>query len=75
MEYIPNKFKEEKIMLKRFVNWCNKPWTNGTYLKLVAIYAAIYGVVIAACAVYVHIDKITAFIKKPFLAIKAKIRG
>lgn len=62
-------------MLKRFVNWCNKPWTNGTYLKLMAICAAIYGAIIAAAAIYVHIDQVKAFIQKPFLAIKAKIRG
>ena len=62
-------------MLKRFVNWCNKPWTNGTYLKLMAICAAIYGAIIAAAAIYVRFDEVKAFITRPFRAIKAKIQG
>ena len=62
-------------MLKKFGNWWNKPWTNGTYIKLVAICAVIYGVIIGTLALIARWDDFVAFIKRPFVKFKNFLKG
>lgn len=48
-------------MMTKITNWMNKPWTNGSYLKLCGIIAVIYAVFFAGCALYVKWEEVVSF--------------
>lgn len=76
MEYTSNIFRKGVMkMLMKFENWCNKPWTNGTYVKLCAIVMAVYAVMVGIAALYVYGDRVACWIKKPFVKVKSLFRG